>query len=407
MTARALVLGAAGGIGRVAAQTLAAAEDFSEIAVADLELGGAREVADSLEHPGARPMALDVANGEQLAEALGGCDVVVNCVGPFYRFGPAVLAAAIEAGVDYVDVCDDLDATERQLDLHERAAAAGVRCVVGLGNSPGLANLLVRYAADHLLTTTTSADIFHIHGGEHSEGPAVIQHRIHAMVHDVPVFDDARFETVRLLEPSGRRFVVETEFRDVGTYPVFPYPHPETITLPVHIPGIRRVTNRGVVFPLAYFERTMEVVRQGLAHSGPNPVAVSAWTEQILSERKELLDQAGVRGPKGCLKVEVAGEGSGGQHRYVFSVSSSSQGAGAGTGIPAGIGAILMVRGRITAPGVHPPEAAVEPLEALGLAGTLLERLGAAVGTGGGAGLPLHLVHLGPGGDQEEVALGL
>lgn len=413
MTARALVLGAAGGIGSVAAHTLAATDDFSEIGLGDLRLDAAEEVADRLPRGRAHPVAVDVT-GAGLEEVLGGYDVVVNCVGPFYRFGPDVLAASITAGVDYVDVCDDLDATERQLALSGNASSRGVRAVVGLGNSPGLANLLVRYAADELLDSCTAADIFHVHGGEPTEGPAVIQHRIHAMVNEVPVFDGGMFRSVRMLEASGREWVVQTNFRDVGTFPVYPYPHPETITLPRHIEGIRRVTNRGVVFPLSYFEHTIDVVRRGLAAAGAtSPLPVGEWTKEILAERARLLEQAGVTGPKGCLKVEVAGESGGEPQRYVFSVSSETEGAGAGTGIPAGIGAVLLARGAVSRTGVHPPEAVIRPLEALTLAGRLLPRLPAGIvgagasGDSEGPGIPLHVLHVGPDGTESELSVDL
>ena len=49
---------------------------------------------------------------------------------------------------------------------------------------------------------------------------------------------------------------------------------------------------------------------------------------------------------------------------------------GEGTGIPAAIGTVLMGRGNITQKGVLPPEACVNPLEALSLAQTVLKSSG-------------------------------
>ncbi|MDA8341250.1 MAG: saccharopine dehydrogenase NADP-binding domain-containing protein [Actinomycetota bacterium] len=403
---RAVVLGGAGGIGSVAARTIAATGDFDEIVVADVRAEEAARGAAALGHPGAWGVGVDATSPASLAGVLDGADVAVSCIGPFYRFGVPVLTAAIDAGVAYVDVCDDLDATEAQLELDQRARDRGVCAVVGLGNSPGLANLLVRFAADELLDTCRSVDIMHVHGGEAEEGPAVIQHRIHAMVHDVPVFVDGRVERVRLLEESGQRFVEETEFRDVGTFPVYPYPHPETVTLPRHIPGLTRATNRGVVFPLAYFTYTMDVVRRGLAEAGDVPadqLPVDEWTDEILAVRDRLLAEAGVSGPKGCLKIVVGGEQGGEHHRYVFSVSSDREGAGAGTGVPAGIGAALVARGLVVEPGVHPPEAVVRPLDALAIAGQVVPELGIG---GPGGGVPVHVAHVLPDGTEESFDLG-
>ena len=69
--------------------------------------------------------------------------------------------------------------------------------------------------------------------------------------------------SVRQLEASGQAHVTDVDFRGVGTLPTYPYPHPETITLPKNIPGLKRATNMGVVFPLSYFQLTQEMVRVG------------------------------------------------------------------------------------------------------------------------------------------------
>jgi saccharopine dehydrogenase (NAD+, L-lysine-forming) len=261
--------------------------------------------------------------------------------------------------------------------------------------------VLVRYCADNLLDSVTSVDIMHIHGGEAFEGAAVLKHRIHAMTNDVPLFVDGAFTTVRMLEPSGQAFVRETEFRGVGTYPVYPYPHPETITLPRHVPGIQRVTNLGVVYPLSYFERTMELVREGL-----DPDAIVATVQ---AERPALLAEAGLDGAGGCLKVVVVGTAGGAEHTYVFSLSSDGAGAGEGTGIPAGLAALQVLRGDIDTPGVHPPEAILDPNAILALAGEVLPALGVGnrPDAEGGGAVPIHIEHVGPDGTSEELDLSL
>ncbi len=404
--ATAVVLGGCGGIGRVAVRALRSGDWFDEVVVADVREDEARALAAEL-GAGVRGVAVDAASPESLAAVVTGADVVVGCVGPFYRFGAPVVRACIDAGVPVVDVCDDLDATRHQLELFDAAEDAGVVAVIGMGNSPGLANVLTRYAADELLDVTESVDIMHIHGGEPDEGPAVVKHRIHAMVDDVPLYLDGEFVEVRLLDESGAAYVEETEFRDVGPYPVFPYPHPETITLPRHVPGLRRVTNRGVVYPLAYFEHTMDVVRRGLAdHPGVAAarLPIDEWVAEILAERPRLLAEAGVTEPGGCLKIVVSGRRDGEPHTYVFSLSSAGgAGAGEGTGIPAALGAILVHRGAITSPGVHPPEAVVSPVELLALAAEVIPHFG----IGDGGGVPIHIEHRLPDGTVEELALGL
>jgi saccharopine dehydrogenase (NAD+, L-lysine-forming) len=347
---------------------------------------------------------VDAADPASLAAAFEGCSVVVNCVGPFYTYGPPILLAAVKAGVDYVDVCDDLDATERMLGLDGLARDAGVSALIGMGNSPGLANVIARWCADTMLDVVEEVNIYHIHGGEPEEGPGVIKHRIHAMTSDIPLFVDGEFITVRMLEESGRRYTAETEFKSIGTYPVYPYPHPETITMPRYLEGVKRVTNMGFVLPVDYFQLTMDTVALGicteepLVVQGKEVVPIEFAVSYIISRRPALLEKAGLDEPCGCLKVEVKGVKTGEPHTYVFSMFSSGAGAGEGTGIPAALGAMLMLQGKITEKGVFPPEAGVVPAEMLGLAGEVLKGTGVSEG-----GVPIYIEHVDKDGNVESI----
>ncbi|MBI4510465.1 MAG: saccharopine dehydrogenase NADP-binding domain-containing protein [Deltaproteobacteria bacterium] len=400
-----VVLGGSGGIGTVAVRALATVEDFAEIVVADLRAEDACSVAAALERPGARGMHVDIRSPESLADAIRGASVVLNCAGPFYELGPLVLAAAIREGVRYVDVCDDLAPTIKMLEMDESARAAGVSALIGMGNSPGLANVFVRLCADMLLDQVETVDIMHVHGGEPEEGPAVVKHRIFAMVNDIPLFLDGKFVNVRQLEESGRAFVKDVTFRNLGTYQVYPYPHPETVTLPRFVPGLRRATNLGVIFPLSYFHLTQDMARVGactekpLVVQGKEIVPLEFSVAHVLSERKRLLEQAGVTGPAGCLKVVVSGRKNGETHTFVFSLSSTSAGAGEGTGIPAAVGAILMQRGAIERKGVFPPEAGVRPIDVLSLSLTVARKLGSLGGDS------VHVEHIDPQGKCSTVPL--
>lgn len=405
-----VVLGGGGGIGSVAARTLAQTDDAGEVVVADLSAEAAGRVVEGIGDPRFRAEAVDVSDPASLRSTVGGADVVLNCVGPFYRFGPPTLSAVIDAGIPYVDVCDDLDATRAMLDLDDRARDAGVVALVGMGNSPGLANVFVRLAAEWFYDELHTAEIMHIHGGEPDEGPAVLKHRIHAMVNDVPLFVDGAFVDVRMLEESGAPFIRDEDFAGVGTYPVHPYPHPETITLPRTFPTLRTATNLGVVFPLPYFRMTQELVRAGMASESPVVVdgvqvaPIDVMVSLLRRERPRLLAESGVTGPAGCLKVVTGGLKDGEEHRHVFSLSSTSDGAGEGTGIPAGIGALLALRGQLEgSPGVHAPEAVVPVEPMLTLAGQVV----GGMGVGGGGGVPLTVEHIGPDGTREDVPFSL
>ena len=376
-----IVLGGCGAVGRVAARTLALHDAFDRVVVGDLDEPGARALAADLGE-GVDAVGVDASDAPSVRSALEGHDVVLNCTGPFYALGTTVLQTAIDAGLSYVDVCDDVDATYELLALHEAASAAGIRAIVGMGNSPGVTNLLARLAADLLLDSTESVDIYHAHGGEAVEGPGVVAHRLHGMGMEIPMYLDGRLETVRFFEPSGLALRERVDLHLIGEgVPVYPYPHPEQVTLPRHL-DLRRVTNRGTVLPDRYFELTTEVARLGLASLEPLEVGgrtvvprdfAIAW---LLQERNRLLAETSFGTQRGCAKVVVAGTRRGKPRSYVFSMASTDQALGEGTGIPAAMGAILLQQGKVEPAGVLPPEACVKPADFMALVAPVLAKLG-------------------------------
>lgn len=124
-----------------------------------------------------------------------------------------------------------------------------VSCLIGMGSSPGLANVIVKFTEKFLFDEINSIDIYHAHGGEKYEGPSVVKHRIHSMLSPIPVFLDGEYKEVKLFEENGRALEEDAEFSGLGKYPVYVYPHPETITLPKYIKGVKRATNLGLVLP--------------------------------------------------------------------------------------------------------------------------------------------------------------
>ncbi len=404
---RLVILGGCGAVGSTAARSLAKTAYYDEYVIADKDIEAARKLCAELGPEKTRAVELNADDPQSLRDAVAGASVILNCIGPFYKYGPPILSAAIDAGINYVDICDDMDATEAMLAMDDKAREAGISALVGMGSSPGMANLLVKFTAESLLDQVESVDIYHAHGGEPVEGPAVIKHRFHSMEIDIPVFLDGEYKTVRLFDESGKALEEETEFRDVGTYPVYAYPHPETITLPKYIKGVKRVTNLGLVIPVAYAELIKDMVRLGLTTDEPLEVQGQMVVPRefavafVLSRREGLLKEAGIDSPRGCLKIVIKGRKDGAAHTYVFQMSSSGMGMGEGTGIPAAIGAIAMGQGKITLKGAFPPEAAVNPMDMIQLAGEVIKS------SGKGDKAPIYVEHIGPDGKVEDIDLKL
>jgi lysine 6-dehydrogenase len=144
---RAVVLGGGGLTGRCAVRDLATGGIFDEVIAADLDVGLA-EAAAGAAGPRARATGLDVRKRPELVALLRGAEVVVNAVQ--YGFNLTVMEAALEAAVPYLDFGGLFHMTRRQLALDSAFRGAGLLAIPGLGQVPGVSNVLAMQAAADL-----------------------------------------------------------------------------------------------------------------------------------------------------------------------------------------------------------------------------------------------------------------
>ncbi|HPL17382.1 MAG TPA: saccharopine dehydrogenase NADP-binding domain-containing protein [Spirochaetota bacterium] len=370
--AKVIVLGGAGAVGSITVRTLALHQEFSEVVIGDFNKKKSEELRSQIGSSKVSYTHFDAHDTESIHRAIAGCDVVLNCVGPFYSTVKPILAAAIEDRIHYVDVCDDVDVTLEILQMDGKAKKAGVTALIGMGNSPGVTNIIAKLAATDLLDETDSIDIFHAHGGEKVEGEGVIGHRFHCMSIDIPMFLDGEMKHVKYFERDGIALRETFEFPVLGKVPLYPYPHPEQVTIPNYI-KTRRVTNKGSVIPNEYYELTRDLC--GLGFSSREPLEVNGQqvtpydfaVAYILRERERILKKLNFGAQRGCCTVVVKGKKGGEYKELRFHMASKSQALGEGTGIPAAMGAILMHRGKVEGKGVMPPEACMDPHDLLAL----------------------------------------
>lgn len=402
-----ICLGGCGVVGSVAVKTLASFSDFSEVVIGDINVEKAQELIQ-VNPDKIAFQKIDVNNFENLVDALKPFDIVVNTIGPFYKYGPLVLKAAIRAGKKYVDVSDDVEATELALEMHSEAVSANISAVIGLGSSPGVTNILAKFASTDLLDGVDSIDLYHAHGGEETEGPGVLFHRIHAMTTEIPIFIDGEFKTVTFFSKEGRALEEDIEFEKLGSYHVHPYSHPEIITLPHFIPGVKRVTNKGTVLPPEYFNLIVNLVKNGLNEDTPLNVKgtqdkikpIDFAISYIIHARERILRETNFGTQRGCVKIVIKGKKANLPHTIVFSLASENQALGEGTGLPVAFGAVMLARGLISESGVFPPEACVNPMEFLGV---MQEHLSLESASGGKS--PLTIESINSEGNVDKISL--
>ncbi len=374
-----VVLGGCGAVGSVVVRTLKDQPLFSSICIGDINLERGQTLAEEMGPEKISAIQLDATEPASIREAITGFDLVINCIGPFYKTVKGVLQTVIEEKINYVDVCDDVDVTLDILEMDNAAKQAGITAVIGMGSSPGASNILARFAADNLLDEIQAVDIYHAHGGEPVEGGGVIGHRFHCMKIDIPMFLDGRLQYVQFFEPEGKALRTEFDFPALGNnIPVYPYPHPEQVTIPKYI-SLKQVTNRGTVLPNEYYQLTKELCRLGL--DDPKPISVKGQSVSpyefaiayILRERERILKETGFGAQRGCCSVVAKGQKDGKYEEYRFHMASKSQALGEGTGIPAAMGGILMQQGKIPEKGVMPPEACIDPNDFIQLISTVMK----------------------------------
>ena len=140
----AVVLGGGGLTGRCTVRELTRSKTFDEITVADLDLELAENSAKHAPKGRATARRLDVQDPESLKEALKGADVCVNAVQ--YTFNLPVMEGCLSARVPYLDFGGLFHTTRRQLELDQRFRDAKLIAIPGLGQVPGVSNVLAAQA---------------------------------------------------------------------------------------------------------------------------------------------------------------------------------------------------------------------------------------------------------------------
>jgi len=367
---RIVVLGGAGIIGRSIVRDLAEDREVKEIVVADLDLDGAKTVADGLARPGVTAVRADVNDKAALVSLLKGAGAVVNSVQ--YYFNLPIMRACLEAGAPYIDLGGLFHTTRKQLELHDEFRKAGLLAVLGLGSCPGIANVQARAVADGL-DGVESIRIFN--GATPDMGDSLawaysIQTIFDEITQPPFVFRDGRFVET---EPLGEEELYR--FQDpIGVSKVHLSLHSEVATLPLTYAakGIK-----DCFFKISFFGYSEKALRQlqflaqiGLASGEPIDVrGVKVRPRDVLFEVLKRAPQTERKGSLGFKDIvtEVRGQSNGRPVTGRVETTAwphKTWGISGGTMLvasPPAIVARFIARGAMQQTGVLPPEQAVDP----------------------------------------------
>ena len=221
---RIAVYGASGYTGRLVAKALAGAGH-------ELVLAGRDEARLRAAATGHEVRVAPLAEPSALARALGGCDAVVNCAGPFLELGAPLVKAAIAAGVPYADTAAEQGWVQDVFERHGPAAVArGVALVpaAGLDFVPGdLACALAARGLEPLreLEVAYAVDRFRMSRG-------TVRSALAGMARRPLAYEEGAWRAAPLAPRRGRRFDFPAPY---GPRVVAPFPAGEMVTAPRHV----------------------------------------------------------------------------------------------------------------------------------------------------------------------------
>jgi lysine 6-dehydrogenase len=353
---KALVLGGTGGMGQGVARDLIKQEQIKKVMLGDINTDPNRVQEKLRASEKVSLMRIDVNDHNGLVSAIRDVDVVINCAGPFYKTAVAVAKAAVEAKVNYIDICDDYEAADILFasDIDKAAKEAGITVLTGMGSDPGTNNVIVKWYANQLDRVDEIA-LFWVVSIAELAG-AAWDHSLHMTLGKIPQYLDGKLEyveggtgeeTAQFLEPLGT-----CQVRYVG--------HPQPLTIPRYIKGVKNVVIKGALIPPWVDQLIREQKETGFLSKEPVEVKGTKIVPYDLTLRLwDAIPKNRDRGPFASgLKVIVKGERKGKQVTYTADIVGRMA---PGTGLPASIAALMLDAGDVKVKGVVAPEGCIDP----------------------------------------------
>ena len=251
MKKKILILGGGSGdVGRDVTRILLTDRKIVDnLTVTSRNLAIAKEFVNCLKDDRINPEKLDVTDIPNLMRVIKDHDLIVNTVGPFYRYTIPIIKAAIEKKVDYIDICDDIEPTWEALQLDSFAKKAGISVLLCMGWFPGMSNLRAKALSEQMdkVEEVVTAWVLGKKAAddEPSYGMAGTEHFIRALTREIVSFRNGH----RVKIPAFHEGLKLKFPKPLGPYICYQLEHPEPVTLPYVISGIKTASNLGSLYP--------------------------------------------------------------------------------------------------------------------------------------------------------------
>ncbi|WP_299980573.1 saccharopine dehydrogenase family protein [Desulfobacula sp.] len=358
---RAVIIGGVGGMGQGVARDLIKQQQVTDIILADLYPDPERLSKKLRENEKTTLIKMDINDHDIMVNAFKEIDVVINCAGPFYKTAVPVAKAAVAAKVNYIDICDDYEGTEILFnsEIDKMAKEAGITVLTGMGSDPGTNNILVKWYADKL-DSVDDIYLYWVVSIAELAG-AAWDHSLHMTLGKIPQYINGELVYVE----GGTEETAEQFLDPLGTCHVRYVGHPQPLTLPRYIKGVKNVIIKGALIPLWVDELIQEQKNTGLLGTEPIDIKGTKVTPyDIALKLWETIPKGRDNGPQSSgLKVIVKGKRDGQKVTYTADMVGRMA---PGTGLPASIASLMMDAGDVTVKGVVAPEGCIDPAKFIG-----------------------------------------
>lgn len=341
---RIVVLGGAGQRGEETIYDLCRFSKAREIIIADRDRQAAEVVASKARDPRVKVKVVDPDSKKDLLAVMQGYPVVASALGPSYRFEQQVIEAALLAGVNYVSLCDDHDVCASVLAFDQIARQRGRRILVGLGWAPGLSNMLARKGFEEL-EEVDEINVYRATSASDLKERAMIMQTLHSFAGTAAQFSEGRH--VGIKAGTEREMVgFPTPIDELRLYHLG---HPEPITLPRYLKGVKNVTFKGGLAEnyLSGLARFSAALRLSNSNFGKQVAGT------VLKGMINVLPKDKKRQASG-IRVDIHGWRGG----RPVSISYAATGRmGRLAGVCLSVGAMMMAENKIRRFGVFGPEA--------------------------------------------------
>jgi len=377
---RILILGGAGTMAEIIERDLLESDSGIQLVLADRDRRQLRQRAALLHrgnyHAKIHLAVMDIKSprfSQQLRKTKAA--ILINATG--YMLNTIVMDAAIRAKMHYIDLGGLYWKTREQLKRHSKAKAAGVTCILGMGETPGTMNILARQGGMSLDRVTRvdmrcGAVVVDKQKEKQQRAswspPYAIQTLIDEVTGSPAIFRDGK---MRFPPPLDKRIKFEMP-APIGKTEGYHTLHSELATLPSYF---RKKGLKTMDFAYAYDQESLDVIMSlhkvqmtsktmiKVDGASISPYQFLGLVDKQLIPRqdRDLRDAEAIRvdlyGTKDGKKANVTIDMIAGYHQH-WKKSAGS----VGTGVPASIIAQYLAKGWIDRPGVWAPEDVVEPI---------------------------------------------